>query len=115
MLFVADTQNSEIRAIPDAVVRPKSAGTGMLVSSGGMLNAPLGMAIAPNGHILTVNGNDGNIVETTPHGTQIANFLLDNSGGPPPGGGALFGLAIKPDNRGVYYVDDAANTLRLFH
>ena len=114
-LFVADAQNSEIRAISNAVVRPKSAGTGMLVSSGGMLNAPLGMAIAPNGHILTVNGNDGNLIETTRGGAQIANFLLDNSGGPPPGGGALFGLAIKPGNRGVYYVDDAANTLRLFH
>jgi hypothetical protein len=114
-LFVADAQNDEIRAIPNALVRSKSAGTGMLVSSGGMLNAPLGLAVAPNGDVLTVNGNDGNIVETTPGGAQIAHFLLDNSGGPPPGGGALFGLAIKPGNRGVYYVDDAANTLRLLH
>ena len=113
-LFVADTQNNQITAIPHAVVRPNSAGTGKLVSSGGMLNAPLGLAIAPNGHILTVNGNNGNIVETTRGGAQIASFQLDSSGSP-AGAGALFGLAVKPDNRGIYYVDDAANTLRLLH
>jgi len=27
----------------------------------------------------------------------------------------LFGLAVKPGGGGVYYVDDAANTLRLLH
>jgi hypothetical protein len=35
-----------------------------------MLNNPLGLAIAPNDDILTVNGSDGNIVETTPGGQQ---------------------------------------------
>jgi hypothetical protein len=113
-LYVADTQTSTITAIPHAVIRPGSAGTGVMVSSGGLLNAPLGLAIAPNGNILTVNGNDGNLVETTPGGAQIAHFQLDNSGAP-PGAGALFGLAIKPHHGGVYYVDDAANTLRLLH
>jgi len=32
-----------------------------------------------------------------------------------PGAGALFGLAVAPSNKGVYYVDDAVNTLRLLH
>lgn len=117
-LFVADTQNSQITAIPKAIGRKTSAGTGTLVSSGGKLNAPLGMAIAPNGDILTVNGNDGLIVETVAagkrKGDQIASFLLDNSGSP-PGAGALFGLTIAPQASGVYYVDDAVNTLRLLH
>jgi hypothetical protein len=113
-LYVADTQTSAITAITHPIDRPGSAGTGKLVSSGGMLNAPLGMAIAPNGNILTVNGNDGNLVETTPAGAQIAHFQLDGSGSP-AGAGALFGLAIKPHFGGVYYVDDAANTLRLLH
>lgn len=113
-LYVADTQNSQITAIRHALVRHGSAGTGALVAAGGLLNAPLGLAIAPNGDVLTVNGNNGRIVETTPAGAQIAHFLLDNSGSP-PGAGALFGLAVKPDNGGVYYVDDATNTLRLLH
>ena len=33
----------------------------------------------------------------------------------PPGAGALFGLAIVPNNRAVYFVDDAANTFALLH
>jgi hypothetical protein len=61
---------------------------------------------------LTVNGNDGNIVETTPGGTQIAHKLLDNTGSP-PGSGCLFGLAIVPGGDGVYFVDDCDNTLKL--
>ena len=35
--------------------------------------------------------------------------------GSPAGSGALFGLALAPGARGVYYVDDVANTLRLLH
>jgi hypothetical protein len=114
-LYVADTQNSVIYGVPNALFRPGSAGTGAVVASGGMLNAPLGLAIAPNGDILTVNGNDGNLVETTPAGVQVAHFLLDSTPPAPLGAGALFGLAIKPHNRGVYYVDDISNTLRLLH
>jgi hypothetical protein len=79
-----------------------------------MLNGPLGLAIAPNGDVLTVNGGDGNIVETTPAGAQVAEMTLDSSGSP-PGAGALFGLAVRPDLLGVYYVDDAANTLNLLN
>jgi hypothetical protein len=117
-LFVADTQNSQITAIPGALGRKTSAGTGTMVGSGGKLNAPLGLAVAPNGDILTVNGNDGLIVETVPAGKhmgdQVATFMLDKSGSP-AGAGALFGLTIAPGGSGVYYVDDAANTLRLLH
>ena len=115
-LYVADTQDSTIHAIPHALTRSGSAGTGMLVTSGDLLNAPLGLGIAPNGDILTVNGNDGNIVETTPSGPQIDSILLDSSGTPPDlGAGALFGLAVRPDLLGVYYVDDATNTLNLLN
>jgi sugar lactone lactonase YvrE len=114
-LFVADSVGNRITAIPAAPVRVTSAGTGKVVTTGGKLNTPLGLAIAPNGDVLTVNGGDGFIVETTPAGKQVASFLLDNTGGPPPGNGALFGLAVTPNANGVYYVDDAANTLNLFH
>jgi hypothetical protein len=111
-LFVADSAGNGIAAIPDALVRNTSAGTGTTVTTGGDLNTPLGLTIAPNGDVLTVNAGDGLIVETTPGGMQIAHKLLDNTG-TPPGSGALFGLALAP--HGVYYVDDAANTLRLLH
>jgi len=112
VLYVADTGPNRITAIPDALDRDSSAGTGKVVTSGGWLNSPLGLAIAPNGDMLTVNGGDGRIVETTPSGVQVAMRYLDRSGSP-PGNGALFGLAVAPHGEGVYYVDDAANTLRL--
>jgi len=113
-LFVANTAVSRINAIPGAAFRATSAGTGRVVTSGGALNAPLGMTIAPNGDVLTVNGGNGLIVETTPSGAQVATKVLDSSGSP-PGAGALFGLTLAPQNAGVYYVDDAVNTLRLLH
>jgi hypothetical protein len=91
-----------------------SAGTGFVLTSGGRLNAPLGLVIAPNSDVLTVNGGDGRIVETATGGTQVAHRFLDRSGSP-PGSGALFGLAVVPRDGGVYYVDDATNTLRLLH
>jgi DNA-binding beta-propeller fold protein YncE len=77
------------------------------------LNGPLGLTVAEGGHILTVNAGDGFITEIAPQGVQIAKRLLDNSG-TPPGSGALFGLIFEP-GRGVVFVDDATNTLDLFH
>jgi hypothetical protein len=114
ILYVAETLTSRIFAIPNALTRPGSSGQGFLVTKHGALNMPLGLAIAPNGHILTVNGGNGKIVETTPGGAQIFWRFLDTSGSP-KGAGALFGLAVRPGLRGVYYVDDAVNTLRLLH
>jgi hypothetical protein len=115
-LYVADTVDSTIRAIPDALGRATSAGTGALVSSADPLqsglNGPLGLTVAPNGDIITVNAGDGNIVETTPSGVEAASQLIDSSGSP-PGAGALFGLALSPGRGGVYFVDDATNTLNL--
>jgi len=113
-LYVANTVTSSITAIPGATWRASSAGTGMKVTSGGKLNFPLGLTVAPNGDVLTVNGGNGLIVETTPAGKQIASKLLDSSGSP-KGAGALFGLAVTPNQNGVYYVDDAVNTFRLLH
>ncbi|MEW2486955.1 hypothetical protein [Streptomyces sp. NPDC048411] len=111
-LYVADTVKNRITVIPRALTRKSSAGTGRVVSSGGKLNGPLGLAIAPNGHILTVNSGDGNIVETTRRGRQVAFRQLDNSGSP-PGAGALFGLAVDLDCDAVYFVDDATNFLNV--
>jgi hypothetical protein len=113
-LYVANSLVSAINAIPRAASRSNSAGTGTRITSGGALSTPLGLILAPNGDVLTVNGGNGLIVETTPSGMQVAQKFLDRVGSP-PGAGALFGLALAPANAGVYYVDDAVNTLRLLH
>jgi hypothetical protein len=111
-LYVADTIGSRIAAIPDAPFRASSAGTGTTVSMGAALNGPLGLVIAPNGDILTVNAGDGNAVETTPAGVQVATTTLDGTAG---GAGLLFGLAVRPGGTGLYFVDDGTNDLRLLH
>jgi hypothetical protein len=111
LLYVADSLNNRIVAIPDPVFRATSAGTGATVTQGGSLNDPLGLTVAPDGTILTVNGNNGFLVVTVPNGDQIYKKLLDSSG-TPPGNGALFGLVPVP-GKGLYYVDDATNTLNL--
>jgi len=54
------------------------------------------------------------MVGTTPGGKTTAKTLVD------PGAGDLFGLAIVPDGRGIYFVDDAgsgpaANSLQILH
>jgi hypothetical protein len=113
-LYVADSVGNRIAMIPNALLRITSAGKGTTLTSGGALNTPLGLTLAPNGDVLTVNAGDGNIVETTPAGTQTATMTLDSSGSP-PGAGALFGLAVVPGATGVYFVDDATNTLNLLH
>ena len=113
-LYVADSLGNRVTAIPNAPFRHSSAGTGFVVTSGGALNTPLGLTVAPGGNVLTVNGGDGRLVETTPAGVQIAKRFLDKSGSP-KGAGALFGLAVAPHASGLYYVDDAVNTLRLLH
>lgn len=108
-LYVADTFNSRIAAIPQALTRETTAFTGMTVSFGGALNGPLGLAITPNGHIITANAGDGNLVETTPEGAQIAVKTVETA----TGAGSLFGVAIVT-GEGVYFVDDGDNTLKVF-
>lgn len=110
-LYVADTVNSRIAEIPDALHRAQAVTAGgVTVSSGGALNGPLGLTLAPNGDILSVNAGDGNIVETTESGKQIDSLQIDPAGS----GGDLFGLTLAPKNDGVLFVDDGDNTLKIF-
>ncbi|MGO9256270.1 MAG: hypothetical protein ACLQU1_08215 [Bryobacteraceae bacterium] len=111
-LYVADTLGNRITRIANALFLNTSAGAGAVVSAGGLLNGPLGLAIAPNGDVLTTNGGDGNLVETTPGGVQVAVQQADTTG---IGGGTLFGLAVVPGSPGIYFVNDGNNTLNLLH
>lgn len=110
-LFVADSLNNRIAAIGNPLMRMGSAGTGQTLTAGGALNDPLGLATTSTGDVLTVNGDDGFFIRTNGQGMQVNKLLLDHSGSP-PGAGALFGLALRPES-GVYFVDDATNTLML--
>jgi hypothetical protein len=102
-LYVADSVNNRIAGIPNAAYRHDSDGDGFTVSKGANLNDPLGLVIAPNGDILSANGGNGNLIETTPSGHQVAVVTVDRNAG---GGGNLFGLAVKPYAHAVYFVDD---------
>ena len=109
-LYVADTVNNRIAAISDAASRSSDDGTGQTVTKKKNLMGPLGLAIAPNGDILTVNSGNGDIVETTPKGMQVADETIDLST-PGGAGGDLFGLAVSLDGSAVYYVNDGNNML----
>jgi hypothetical protein len=109
-LYLADTLENRITAIPQAMTRttPVNAG-GAIVSQGEHLKQPLGLVMTPSGNILTTNAGDGNMIETTPGGKQVVVRTADTK----TGEGSLFGLVVK--GNGVYYVDDGENTLRLLH
>src|SRR5215469_11191568 len=66
LLFVADTAENRITMITHAFTRRHSAGTGHVVTKGGLLNGPLGLVVVSNGNVLTVNAGNGRIVETNP-------------------------------------------------
>jgi hypothetical protein len=112
-VYVADSVDNRIAAIHDALFRTAPAGSGSTLTINGDLNDPLGLTIAPNGDVLSANGADGNLVETTPGGQQVAETLIDDNNG--NGGGDLFGIAVPPADNGVLFVDDFDNTLRLLH
>jgi sugar lactone lactonase YvrE len=111
-LYVASTEDSKILAISEAMTRTTPAAKGgTVLTEGGHLKEPLGMVLAPNGNIITSNGGDGNMVETTPAGKQVAVQSADKK----TGAGSLFGLVLAPEGKGIYFVDDGENTLRLLH
>jgi hypothetical protein len=104
-LYVDDTLTNSVSAIPQALTRTSgiSAISGNL-SAGGALNAPLGMTLAPNGDLVVVNGNNGNAVEISPAGKQVAvRTLIKN------GAGDLFGIITTQD--GLLIANDGANAL----
>ena len=114
-LYVTNGIANEITAIPNASTRTDSAQTGHLVTKDGLLGWPLAMVMTPAGHLIVANGKNGQAVEINPiTGKQIyAHWLDSNQAQSPPGNGDLFGLALTPDGKGIYYVEDDMNTLVL--
>jgi hypothetical protein len=112
-LYVTDGLDNVIVAIPDAVNRTTSAGTGRVVTQGGLLSWPLAMVYTSAGHLLVCNGKDGQLVEIgAAAGKQIYSQWIDSDQAQsPPGNGDLFGIALTPDGEGFYYVEDDMNTL----
>jgi hypothetical protein len=112
-LYVSDAIGNRIVAIPDATTRTTSAGTGRVVTQDGLLKRPLALAMTPEGHLLACNAQNGQVVEIDPKsGAQLyAQWIDTNQAQSPPGSGDLFGLAMTPDGKGFYYVEDDVNTL----
>jgi hypothetical protein len=112
-LYITDGLDNLITSIPNAVQRTDSAGTGKVITQGGLLSWPLAMVFTPGGHLLVCNGKDGELVEVDPMaGKQIYSQWIDSDQAQsPPGNGDLFGIALTPDGKGFYYVEDDMNTL----
>lgn len=107
-LYVADSIDNRIAAIPEALRRDSSAGTGETLSAGGALNDPLGLTAAADGDLVAANGGDGNLVEITPRGRQVVTRTVETA----TGAGSLFGLVPALDGDALYFVDDGDNTLK---
>lgn len=116
-LYVSDALANRIAAIPDAVTRSDSAGTGQTITKEGFLKRPLAMTVAANGHLIVTNGLNGQAVEIDPvTGKQLyARWIDANKAQSPPGSGDLFGIAMTPSGDGFYYVEDEVNALVLAH
>ncbi|MDE1900850.1 MAG: hypothetical protein KGI37_04285 [Alphaproteobacteria bacterium] len=112
-LYVSDAVNNRIVAIDNAPSRHDSAGMGRIVVAGKLLKRPLALALTPQGHLLALNALNGQIVEIDPvAGKELYAQWIDNDQAQtPPGHGDLFGLAMTPDGKGFYYVEDDMNTL----
>jgi len=106
-LYVDDTLTNSVSAIPQALTRTSAVtAVGGTLSTGGALSAPLGMTMAPNGDLVVVNGNNGNAVEITPGGKQIATRTLIKNGA-----GDLFGIITTQTGDGLIIANDGTNAL----
>ena len=116
-LYVSDAVGNAVSAIPQALSRTTSAGTGNLISKDGLFKRPLALEKAPNGNLLVINALDGEIIELDPIAKkQIASrWINTNRAQTPPGSGNLFGVALTPDGKGLYFVNDDVNTLAVAH
>jgi hypothetical protein len=112
-LYATDSVENRIVAIADALTRKTSAGIGRPVAKDGMLRRPLTLVMTRQGTLLACNALNGQVVEIDPKsGRQLhAQWINTDQAQSPPGSGDLFGLALTPDGKGIYYVHDDVNAL----
>jgi len=113
ILYVSDAVENRIMAVEDVLHRSDSAGVGRVVTAAGLLQRPLALALTAQGHLLVTNAKNGQVVEIdAASGKQLyAQWVDTNQAQSPPGNGDLFGIALKPDGQGFYYVEDDTNFL----
>ncbi len=112
-LYVSDALGNAVVAIANATTRSDSAGTGRVVTKDGLLKRPLSLAMTADGHLLACNGKNGELVEIDPVADKqlYAQWIDTNQAQSPPGNGDLFGIAMTPDGKSFYYVEDDVNAV----
>lgn len=112
-LYVSDAVGNRITMVPNAVKRTDSAGLGITLTEGGLLHRPLSLMLTPENHLIALNAQNGQVVEIDLAAKKqlFAQWIDTNEAQQPPGNGDLFGLALRPDGKGFYYVQDDMNTL----
>ena len=114
-LYISDAIENRITEIDDPMTRNDDAGVGREVTADGFLHRPLAMTTTRAGHLLVTNALNGQVVEIDPVARKqlYARWIDSDKAQSPPGNGDLFGIAMTPDGRGFYYVQDDVNTLVL--
>ena len=108
-LYVASTLGNSISAIPDALTRTTAVpAASHVLTSNGALAGPLGLTWTPAGDLVAVNGNNGNAVEVSTSGKQLATLTLVRGGA-----GDLFGVTPAANGQGLLFVNDGTNALDL--
>ncbi|HUK70685.1 MAG TPA: hypothetical protein VLW50_18335 [Streptosporangiaceae bacterium] len=104
---MAETVGSSISAIRNAATRTTAVPYGTdTLTKGGSLNGPLGLTLVPGGDLVAVNGNNGDAVEVSPAGHQVATVTLV-----PNGAGDLCGVTSLANGQGLLTVNDGTNAL----
>ncbi len=110
--YVASPLQNAIVKIPAATTRTTADVAPIVLSSGGDLHQPIAMVATPNGDLLTTNGLNGDVVEVST-GRQASSRVRHRPRpcSVPAGSGDLFGLAVAPNGKSLYFAKDDTNTL----
>lgn len=110
--YIASPLQDAIVKVPNATTRTSADTSPAKISSGGELHQPLAMVATPNGDLLTTNGLNGDVVEVSTSGRQLHELAIDpDPAQSPAGSGDLFGLAVAPSGKALYFAKDDTNTL----
>jgi hypothetical protein len=110
--YVASPLQNAIVKVPDALTRTTADTAPAKVSSGGELHQPIAMVASPENDLLVANGLNGDVVEVSTAGKQLREFSIDpDPAQSPPGSGDLFGLAVAPSGKALYFAKDDTNTV----